>query len=192
MPSALHDNHSSAKKCHWSSSDSCMEARSLSFVATIREVGFMLERLAVKQKMAGFTLIELLVAVAIVGILAAIAFPSYRDYVRRGTLSEAPTYLADFKIKMEQFYQDNRNYGTGACGNDGTQRVNFSPTGINYFTFACTLGANGQSYTLTATGSSGQASGHVYTLTSDNVKGTTAFKGGSVSKSCWLMKGDEC
>ena len=66
------------------------------------------------KRIRGFSLIELLVAVAIVSILASIAIPGYRDYVRRGKLAEAYTNLASQRVKMEQFYQDTRTYNN-AC-----------------------------------------------------------------------------
>ena len=50
----------------------------------------------------GFTLLELMIAVAIVAILAAIALPSYSDYIKRAKLVEAQNALADFRVKMEQ------------------------------------------------------------------------------------------
>lgn len=143
---------------------------------------------------AGFTLIEVMITVLIVGILASVALPSYRDYVRRGQLPEAFTGLADYRVKMEQYYQDHRKYGTSACA-DGTGAPawnSFKPAGATYFTFSCALSSAGQGYTLTATGSSGQASGHTYTLDVDNAKGTTQYKGTTVSKACWLLRGDEC
>ena len=58
----------------------------------------------------GFTLIELMIAVAIVAILAAIAIPSYSDYVRRGRLTDAISRLSAMRVKMEQYFQDNRVY----------------------------------------------------------------------------------
>ena len=143
---------------------------------------------------AGFTLLELMVTVAIVGILASVAMPSYRDYVRRGQLPEAFTGLADYRVKMEQYYQDSRKYGAGACADGANAPAwnTFKPAGATYFTFSCALSNAGQGYTITATGSSGQATGHTYTLDFNNAKGTTQFKGGTVSKACWLLRGDEC
>jgi type IV pilus assembly protein PilE len=140
----------------------------------------------------GFTLIELMVVVAIVAILAAVAVPSYRDYVRRGQLPEAFTYLADYRVKLEQYYQDNRAYSTdGNCGT-GAAWATFAPAGVKYFTFSCATAGTFQTYTLTATGSAGQATGHTFTLTNDGVKKTTSFKGSSSSATCWLINGNEC
>jgi type IV pilus assembly protein PilE len=140
-------------------------------------------------RVAGFTLVELMVTVAIVGILGAVAVPAYKDYIRRSQLPEATSAMASLRIKLEQYYQDNRNYGTAACG-DGANGVSFS--GSTRFTMTCSLSNSGQGYTITATGSSGQAVGHVYTLNESNGQATTKFNGAAVTASCWLLKGDEC
>lgn len=142
---------------------------------------------------AGFTLIEVMITVAILGILAAVALPAYSDYLRRGQLPEAFSALSDYRVKMEQYFQDNKNYGTaGNCANgaNAPSWSNFVPNNRKYFTYTCTSTPTG--YTLTATGSGGKARGHVYTVDENNVQKTSQFKGGTVDKSCWLMRGDEC
>ena len=58
----------------------------------------------------GFTLIELMITVAIVAILAAIAYPNYRNYVIRGQLVDATQGLSAVRANMERYYQDNRSY----------------------------------------------------------------------------------
>lgn len=142
------------------------------------------------QLQAGFTLIEILVVVAIIAIIAAIGIPSYSDYVRRAALQDGFARLGDLRVRMERFYDSNRNYGTGSCGHDGTaQQVQFSAS--DRFTYDCRLANSGQSFTITATGT-GNAAGHVYSLDSDNVRTTTQFKGGSVNQPCWLEKSPTC
>jgi len=141
----------------------------------------------------GFTLIEVMIVVAIVAILASIAVPAYTDYLRRGKLPEAFTYLSDYKVKMEQYYQDNRIYGTGTtCANVNPPPWNgFAPSGAKYFTFGCT--STGQSFTLTATSNAALGTSHKYTLNDANTKVTIDFKGATVNKSgCWLVSGNEC
>lgn len=134
-----------------------------------------------------------MITVAVIGILSSIAVPSYRDYVRRGQVVDATTFLSDYRVKMEQYFQDNRNYGTGSsCVNAASAPAWTSFPASQYFTYACTLRDSGQGYRITATGFSGNARGHVYTVDESNVHATTQFKGETVSKSCWLIRGDEC
>jgi type IV pilus assembly protein PilE len=148
----------------------------------------------VRRDSSGFTLIEVMIVVAIIGILAAIAIPSYNDYVRRGQLPEAFNALSDYRSKMEQYYQDNRNYGTAAdkCASDATASSWNTFPASSHFSFNCVAsGANFQSYTLTATGS-GVVAGHVYTINERGLRRTTKFKNADVATDCWLTKNTTC
>ena len=150
---------------------------------------------AKRASQSGFTLMEVLVVTAILGILAGLALPAYRDYVRRGSIPEATAALSDYRVKMEQYYQDHRNYGSGGkCANDDPAPAwkDFSPAGKKNFDYGCETPADGQDYTLTATGNtSSVVGGHAYVQTSGGTK-TKTFKGESVDKNCWLVRGDEC
>ena len=141
----------------------------------------------------GFTLIELMIVVAIVAALSALALPAYTDFIRRGQVAEAGVFLADYRIKMEQYYQDYKNYGTSACvdGSNAPSWANFAAASGKYFSFTCSLPATG-TYLITATGVNGRAVGHAYTINQNNNQTTTAFKGASVTANCWRFKGDEC
>ena len=104
------------------------------------------------RRQRGFTLLELMIAIGIIGILTAIALPAYGNYVLRGKLSEAMSQLATLQLRMEQYYQDNRNYGTASCAIT-------SPSGTKYFTYSCALTNSGQGFTYTATGIDAQGTG---------------------------------
>jgi type IV pilus assembly protein PilE len=136
---------------------------------------------------SGFTLIEVMIVVAIIAILSAIALPSYRDYVLRGQLTDARTQLSSLRARMEQFYQDNRNYGPagGACG--------IVPQNTNYFAYTCALGTTNQAYLLTATGT-GSTAGFSYTVNHQGTLSSTASAAwGGATQSCWIArKGEPC
>ena len=53
--------------------------------------------------MAGFTLIEVMITVAIIGILSAVALPSYQSYIQKSRRSEARVVLMDAASKQEQY-----------------------------------------------------------------------------------------
>ena len=136
----------------------------------------------------GFTLIELMITVAIIGILASIALPAYSDYIRRSKIVEATSVLSDLRVRMEQFYQDNRSYVSS-----GTTCGVAMPT-QEFFMMSCT--ATSTTYTLTATGKSGtDVAGFTYTLNQQNARATTAAPSGwgTTPKACWIgKKGGDC
>jgi type IV pilus assembly protein PilE len=109
---------------------------------------------------SGFTLIELMIVVAIVSILAAIAYPSYTKYVQRGYRSEGIAQLNDAAARMERYYAQNSSYDVG---------TDLSKIGL---TAASTTGkyglsvtSNSTSYTLSSAPQGSQASDTCGTLT---------------------------
>lgn len=140
----------------------------------------------------GFSLIELMVTVAIVGILGAVAVPGYREYARRAAMPQAFANLSDARIRLEQYYQSNRAYGVGTVCGSGAAFLDAYRGPDSQFSYECVLPADAQSYLLTATGASGAAQGHSFTLDSSNARTTTIFKGQAVTRTCWLVKGGEC
>jgi len=66
------------------------------------------------EKNKGFTLIELMITVVVVAILAAIAYPSYQDFLRRGYQSAAQQLALDIAQREEQYFLDAKAYATWA------------------------------------------------------------------------------
>jgi type IV pilus assembly protein PilA len=71
------------------------------------------------KKQAGFTLIELLIAIAIVGILIAIAIPSYQSYTRRAHYTEVVEAAGPYKLGVEECYQTTSNLDDCTAGTNG-------------------------------------------------------------------------
>lgn len=137
----------------------------------------------------GFTLIELMIVVAIIGIISSIAYPAYQDYVARGKITEATSGLADLRIKLEQYYQDNRTYAGYVDGGCILTSNNKPAISSDNFGFACVVDAD--TYTITATGiGTAGMSGYSYDINQNNVKNSTVPGG---SGACWIMrKGGSC
>ena len=102
----------------------------------------------------GFTLIELMITVAIIGILAAIAYPSYQDYVRKGRLADGKAAILAVQLDQERFRANCPSYAgsitnarTCAASGLGHASVN-SPDG--WYSLALSA-ISAQGYTLTAT-----------------------------------------
>ena len=60
----------------------------------------------------GVTLMELMIVVAIVGILAGVAFPAYKAYVDRAKRSEGKVFLMEIAARQERYYFDNNSYAS--------------------------------------------------------------------------------
>lgn len=67
---------------------------------------------ALKRTQRGFTLIELMITVAIIGILAAVAYPSYSSYVIKSARASAKAQILDLANREQQFLLANRAYAT--------------------------------------------------------------------------------
>ena len=139
---------------------------------------------------SGFTLIELMITVAIIGILAAVAYPAYTDYLIRGRIPDATSALSAKRVQMEQWFQDNRSYDTAtpapACVDDAmTSR---------FFTFSCD-NLTATTYTIVAVGI-GPMVGFDYTINQANAKASAITAAGWANpnpNNCWATKrGGQC
>ncbi len=132
----------------------------------------------------GFTLIELMIVVAVIGILASIAYPSYREYVLRAARAEARSALLDNAQFLERNYTLSNNYnvaaGGGAIATASLPRQSTPESGAARYTI--TLVVNAQTYTLTATPTGAQTGDTCGALTLTNTGQRGA--GGNVA-TCW-------
>jgi type IV pilus assembly protein PilE len=142
------------------------------------------------RRATGFTLIEVMITVAIVAILAAVAIPSYTDYITRSKIQEATTSLLTMRTKLEQYFQDNRTF-FGACV-AGT--VAPLPAGLKYFTLSCPT-RNDTQYLIQADGGIAGAdqsmAGFSFTIDQANNRVTATVPAGWTLPSpnnCWVAK----
>jgi type IV pilus assembly protein PilE len=139
----------------------------------------------------GFTLIELMIAVAIIAILAAIAIPSYTDYIRRGRLTDTISKLAGMRVKMEQYFQDNRVYNGVPPACDPAS-IAPKPVDTTLWQYVCVLPPGPPpTYTITATGI-GAMAGFIYSIDETNTQRTIALPVGWTlpALNCWAIKKD--
>ena len=124
-----------------------------------------------QKKIRGFTLIELMITVAIIGILVAVAFPSYNYAVKKNRRAGAQSALSDIAQRQQQFLMDNRAY-TADLTTAGLRYT--TPTDVSpYYTLSVTVGTgNPPSFTAAATpiSTGSQASDGTLTLTSSGAK----------------------
>jgi type IV pilus assembly protein PilE len=113
------------------------------------------------NRQRAFTLIELMIVVAIIAILAAVAYPSYREHVIRTNRADAQQYLVDIANRQEQFLLDVRSYG------DETDLGLTTPERVDRF------------YNITVTPAAGPPPG--YTLTAAPKAGTMQAGDGNLT-----------
>ncbi|MHB9101711.1 MAG: type IV pilin protein [Sulfuricella sp.] len=136
----------------------------------------------IRYKTSGFTLIELMITVAVIGILAAIAYPSYQDSIRKSRRADAKSALLNAAQSMEKFYTENSKY-TGATV--GTVVPASSTDG--YYTLSFSVAPSAAAYTLqaapTTKGNQGADKCGNFTLSSTGVKGVNSGTLGVAD--CW-------
>ncbi len=79
----------------------------------------------------GFTLIELMIVIAVIAVLAAVGYPSYRDHIAKGQRSQGQQLLSEIATRQEQFLLDRRQYATAFGAGAGGLGLTM-PNGIKY------------------------------------------------------------
>lgn len=127
------------------------------------------------NKMKGFTLVELMIVVAIIGILAAVAIPSYQQYMMKARRSDAQDALTAMAAAQQRYYSNNQYVYT-----DDETLIGGVNSNEGYYTLEVTvLSADRDAFTLTATPAAGSpqqidAACMAITLTSTGVKAPAA------------------
>jgi len=143
-----------------------------------------------KRGQRGITLIELMIVVAVIGILTAIAVPTYRQYVVRSNRADAKTALLQTAAALERCYTNSTPYtynGT-TCTTAGTGVVFPITTEAGTYVITHSGARAAQTYTLIATPQGGQATGDgecaVFQLTNTGAQTVTGTASATPQR-CW-------
>lgn len=159
------------------------------------------DRLLSTGRAQGFTLIELMITVAIVGILAAIAYPSYTEHVAKGRRAQAAAELMAAHQWMERFFSENFRYDQNSAGTATTNsalfpsRFSTSPRAgegsAAYNLSLTTLTRNAYTITATRTGSMAQDGCGNLTIDQLGAKSVVSFStskyadAAAAVRACW-------
>lgn len=136
----------------------------------------------------GFTLMELMVVVAIIGIIAAVAYPSYIKSAYKGRRAEGKAALNLAAQTLERCYANYGLYNSGNCGEVATLTAGTPSTPEKYYTITGTL--TGTSYVIAATASSTGPQANdtgctILTMNSTGQQGSGSTTATTDASGCW-------
>lgn len=122
---------------------------------------------ALPRASSGFTLVELMVVVLLVAILAAIAYPSYREQIRKARRADAQAVLMQAAQFMERYYTENGTY------KDAVLPYDKSPVDgtVSYYAIALTVPDDGLSFKVTAKPGASESGAAVMSVTDTGLRG---------------------
>lgn len=134
------------------------------------------------ERNKGFTLIELMITVAVIGILAAVAYPAYQDQIRKSRRADVQSVLMNIGTRQQQMLLDTRSYASSTA----SLSITVPPQVTTYYAISVSAPASTPpSFTATATPQGDQAKDKCGTLGLNNTGTKTAVKSGSAQTGCW-------
>ncbi|MRT01048.1 prepilin-type N-terminal cleavage/methylation domain-containing protein [Ralstonia pickettii] len=131
----------------------------------------------------GFTLVELMITVAIVGILAVVAYPSLNSYIQKSRRADAKTALLAVAQKMEQYRSLGNTYAGATLGTGGVYANTKSDNG--YYALSFSVVPTQTAYTVQAVPQAGQATDACGTFSYDQAGNKMVSGGTLTASSCW-------
>ena len=136
-----------------------------------------MNKISISRQQQGFSLIEVMIVVAIIGLLSAVAYPSYSKYVVSSKRTDAQRAMVEYAQSMERYFTANGFY-TATKGTTGNNTCGgAAPQAVSLYAITCSTGSD-FTFTITATPTTGtaQASDGTLTLTNTGDRGSTASK----------------
>ncbi len=152
------------------------------------------EEMKSKKFISGFSLIELMIVVAIVGILASIAYPSFREQIMKSRRSDAMDALSQAASMQERWFTEHSSYTTninnlgGASSPEGYYTIGVNDITIGDTT-SCTSGAYVPCFRLSAQATGTQADDNdcdIFYLDSAGMKSAVNSGGSDNTDRCWV------